>query len=253
MRFKILFLFILTLSSCSPKLYYHYRYDKMFFDKNNIKRVVIASMPSQLPEGVTNDKYLKELMNEIKLYVQTNNYEIVSETLIEDYYKKIIDKTGGYYDSRTGAIDVNKKNMIMNQFYEMIKEDNICDIIIYPRILVRPAENEFKSAKWDGVSRNLYLYGPRNIVRDGRWSGDSRALSLNITIYNLEDQLVFENNGGIDLLTKNEYNEFKKVWEVKYRKSPLQNTSYFNGAIKIAFHPFIHYEDYPVSANFYKN
>ncbi len=103
-------------------------------------------------------------------------------------------RVGGYFDPVTGRRDESKFRAVREQILRGLRTDFNADAVLHPNIEVVTAQWNGMFAKWDGASESTGG-GPRA-------SGQVSALSLVVTIEDMQGVNLYVNRGGIQLLAK---------------------------------------------------
>jgi hypothetical protein len=245
-------LLLALLAACSSTPEYNptvfpYEIDRARIEQDSIKRVVIA----HVNVGAPSRNYLKEyeapLDRMVADYLEANGYKVVPTREFEQLWKTALQVYGDVYDPLTG--EVNRKTFalaLINVRDEMLKRD-YADAIVFTDLLEQEAV--FSSglqhiARWHGVSRKPTLQGPGEGVSAGfNWNQPINVASLWINIYDMDLKRLFSSIGGLDTTqaidTRSSSGRFVR------RRSMLENESFLQEGIELAFHPFIEMENYP--------
>jgi len=224
-----------------------YEIDREALEKAEIKSVVIASINL----GGPSRRYLQEkepnIDAAVKEYLEENSIKVVSQRRFDQQWKVAVRAYGDPVDPTSGR--VNRKTFalcIISVRDALIKSGDI-DGFVFTDIVER--EVAFSGglkhlARWDGVSRKPSLQGPGDgVSSDFDWNKSAKAASLQVAVYNMELQPVFNSIGGMDVTeaidTRSSSGEFVR------RRSLLESEAHIREGIELAFHPFIAMKNYP--------
>lgn len=121
----------------------------------------------------------------------------------------IVAQMGGLYEAETEEIDELKLEVAREQLRRDLMEIYQSDFVLYPEIWIVDAAHSGGVANWDGASQSLVGFGTRvlNVIeaylsQDGGFlqPGLVNALSLGITVENMDGVEIFQNAGGIEVL-----------------------------------------------------
>lgn len=110
----------------------------------------------------------------------------------EAVFKRAIEQAGGYYDPHSGWIDEAKYSQVRAQTLQSLKNELGCDALLTATVAVVTAPVKNGTATWDGVA---YPVGGGAGTR-----GWVKALSLWVTIRDLDDREIYFHTGGIEPL-----------------------------------------------------
>lgn len=161
-------------------------------------------------------------------------------------------------------IAVSGKDTKGEAFQDYIRKsdsETLCDFVMFPFVILRPAELRGNKSRWDSVIRGIPHDGS---AHGGSWKGYQKAASLAIAVYNCHGEFVQLSLGGIEipyrvsitttydpgLQSKIESTRSTAVAPV--RSDNLDNAQFVNEAIALALHPMIQMVGYPKSPKYLK-
>lgn len=249
MRILITFFCLISIS-CSPfQVFnkYSYRQDKA----SHIKTVIITpiDMIRSNPKG-TDYKKAKNLETAIEDYVRASGYSVMSNALLANKWRTEAQMAGGFFNPMSGEIDGVKISTCLMKAIGKTKEEEAFDGVVFAQLVERPAILMGDRVYWDGCSRKI-LDDNNDVVTGISWSGEMKAISLQIQVFDKNHQLIFQNIGPIEFPFElmSSYNSKEFVW-----KDTLQfNTDETKEGIGIAFYPFIGNVNYPKNPKFYED
>ncbi len=162
----------------------------------------LAVLPVILPKGIKkSDKVAERYEYLIRKALKNINIK----TVPSNEYKKLLNahkkKVGGFFDPMSGKADSEKIEGAHNLIMKKMKDSYPFEGILSISVSVVQASWSGNGAAWHGVKEST-------TGREGCLSGapdafgTMPALSLVVSIYDLEDNLYYMNYGGIQLLTR---------------------------------------------------
>ena len=158
----------------------------------------------------------------------------------------IVAQMGGLYESETEKIDELKLEVAREQLRRDLMEIHQSDFVLYPEIWIVDAAPSGGVASWDGASQSVVGFGTRvlNVIeaflnQDGGFlqPGMVNALSLGITVENMDGVEIFQNAGGIEVLKDADRQEgdAEPVWDKRVLTDPKRNQK----AVRTALLPLV--------------
>jgi hypothetical protein len=228
--------------------YYKYDYNRMM--SNEIKSVIITplDMIRERPKRMSVQQ-IDKIDSMLAHYLEQNGIHVFSDSSLVSAWENESKKMGGFFDQTTGELIGSKINTCLTKSITQVRQKIPVDGTVLAQFIVRSAQLAGDRVYWDGCSRKLFDPN-KNFISEGSFSGKIDALSLQIKIFNRNNQLVFQNIGGIEfpyiLSDPEDTKEF--VW----KDSLTLNQSDVYESICLAFHPFIKWVKYPKSPYFYE-
>lgn len=250
----ILITLTLLLTACSGALHqknpsaYPYKYNQELLNEKPIQKVILASANFGRPTMSHLRKGEKRVKRYVKSYLEDNGYQILPAYLFDNAWKQAIRSYGQPYDPSTGRIDNLTWQRVMISAGQTLRKQTNADAIIFADIIEHDVQHnggQQHLARFNGVSRKPSLKGAGSagVPLGFDWYQDVKAASLAVYVYNIDLERVLLNYGGIEMTqsldTKRSTPAFAR------RRHILKNEDFIEDAIKIAFHPFIFFEDYP--------
>lgn len=242
----------LLISACATTAQYNpttYKYelnDKLL-EQANIKTVIIPHVNL----GPPSRKYLENVAPRIDAhvasYLKDNGFKVLPQRLFKKHYSNGIRAFGNPVDRTTGRVNKKTFSRIMHSVRNQLRKESNLDAFVFTDLIER--EISFSGgmkhlARWDGVTRKPSLQGPGSGVTGAfDWAMLASAASLQITVYNMELQPLFLNQGGLDATdaidTRSSSGRFVR------RKNILENQNHILEGVKLAFHPLIIMDNWP--------
>ena len=220
---SILLLVTLTQISCSTYPYsYHYHPTNDFMSTRKI-----AIMPFNLlsQNKYSNNRYIinssiEAIINEL----QNMKFEYIEGTKINNVIDSLKNAFVNFYDAKTGKLDTSILHKFIDTSNKVLIEKYGVTSILYPYLIVAPAIINNSTFLWHGRAYVVFSQSGR---------GQASALSLYVRIYDKNQEMIFDNAGGIQPLDKIYFNGFKEIDE----KELLKNPNDIIEAVNIVFKP----------------
>jgi hypothetical protein len=171
---------------------------------------MIALAPVADPSGIqVAESLLVQIDALIEEMLLGAGYHCVPRQEYVATWDHIVAQMGGLYESETEEIDELKLEVAREQLRRDLMEIHQSDFVLYPEIWIVDAAHSGGVANWDGASQSLVGFGTRvlNVIeaylsQDGGFlqPGLVNALSLGITVENMDGVEIFQNAGGIEVL-----------------------------------------------------
>lgn len=172
----------------------------------------IALAPVMAPPGIeVAESLLVRIDTLIEAVLLGAGYRCVPRREYVATWDRIIVQMGGLYDSVTGDLDELRFEVAKEQLRRDLLDMYHPDYLLYPEIWIVAATFSDGVARWDGTSQSLVGFGTRvlNVIDavlgqyDGFLpTGAVSALSLGVTVENMDGVEIFQNAGGIEVLEK---------------------------------------------------
>jgi hypothetical protein len=161
---------------------------------------VIALSPVRAAEHPLSAKVEAQYEQALTRALQKGGFTVVESQKYQELLDPFLQKANGFYDPVTGEIDDAKRRDIVTRANMEIKEKYDCDAVLSAEFVhISAPYGDDSIAKWDGVSQRVYA-AEHSPMRDNPISGAEPAVSFQVRLTDLQDNLVFEKRGGIQLL-----------------------------------------------------
>jgi hypothetical protein len=217
---------------------------------NEIKSVIISplDMIRERPNNMSVQQ-IDKIDSMIAQYLEQNGIHVFSDSSLVSAWENETKKIGGFFDQTTGELIGSKINTCLTKSVTQVRQKIPVDGTVLTQFIARSAQLAGDRVYWDGCSRKLFDPN-KNFISEGSFSGKIDALSLQVMIFDRDNQLVFQNIGGIEfpyiLSDPDDTKEF--VWKDSLTFNPVDAFE----SICLVFHPFIKWAKYPKSPNFYE-
>jgi hypothetical protein len=211
-----------------------------------IKTVVIAHVNLGLPSRTYLEKEAPRIDSKVSAYLKENGFKVLPQREFEQRWNTAVRAYGDPVDPTTGKVNMKTFSQIMMSVRDEMRDLNLDAFIFTDLVELQTAFSGGLQhlARWDGVTRKPSLQGPGDgVTADFDWSMLVAVASLQVSIYDMDLQRVFASRGGIDATeaidTRSASGRYIR------RRQILENDSYIQEGIELAFYPFIDSENWP--------
>ncbi len=226
---------------------YPYELNEELLQQANIKTVIIPHVNLGPPSRKYLENVSPRIDGQVARYLKDNGFKVLPQRLFKKHYSNGIRAFGNPIDRTTGRVNKKTFSRIMHSVKNQLGEESALDAFIFTDLIER--EVSFSGgmkhlARWDGVTRKPSLQGPGSGVSSGfDWAMLASVASLQVTIYNMDLQPLFINQGGLDATdaidTRSSSGRFVR------RKNILENENHISEGIMLALHPLIMMDNWP--------
>ncbi len=253
-RLALLFLPLIMLGCSSTPTYnptvFPFELDEQRLADNPVKTVVIAHVNLGIPSRNYLEKEAPRIDGYVSTYLKSKGYQVIPQREFKQHWNTAVRAYGDPVDPTSGKVNMKTFGQIMVSVRDQMAESSDLDAFIFTDLveLEIPFSGGLKHlARWDGVSRKPALQGPGQGVSTAfDWGMPAAVASLHISIYDMELKRIFSSRGGMDATeaidTRSSDGRYVR------RRNILENESFVNEGIQLAFHPFIVMEDWPGNA-----
>jgi len=245
-------LLALLLQACSSTPTYNpttfpYEIDEGRIAELNIRTVVITHVNLGTPSRNYLEKEAPRIDGYVSSYLKENGFKVVPQREFMQYWNTAVRAYGDPVDPTSGRVNMKTFSQIMQSVRDDMRKRYKIDAFIFTDLV--ELEVPFSGglnhlARWDGVTRKPSLQGPGNgVSADFDWNMQAAVASLQVSIYDMELKRLFASRGGLDATDAID----TRSSEGRYvrRRNILENKEQVMEGIRLAFHPFIEYEDWP--------
>lgn len=252
LRSLVLFLLTLTVTACSSTPTYNpttfpYEIEREMLAEKKVRTVVIPHVNLGAPSRNYLEKEAPRIDSYVTGYLKEHGYQVVPQREFKQHWNTAVRAYGNPVDPTTGKVNMKTFALIMQIVRDELVKDHNVDAFIFTDLveLQVPFNGGMKHvARWDGVTRKPSLQGTgAGVSADFDWNTTATVASIQITIYNAELQRLFASRGGMEATEAID----TRSSEGRYirRRNMLENEMQVMEGIKLAFHPFIEFEDWP--------
>ena len=223
---------------------------------NQLNEAIVAEKPmknvviAHVNIGAPSRNYIKrsEAMvdGRIAEYLRDNGYNILPQREFSQRWNNATLIYGDPVDPTTGRINTKTFIRITQSIRDDMREKTDVDGFIFTDLIEHDAVvsgGMNHIARFNGVSRKPSLKGPGDgVSSDFDWSRPVAAVSLQISVYNIDLDQAFAGLGGIDLTDAIDTRS-GNGWV--RRKDILENENYIDQGIELALHPLIVMDNWP--------
>ncbi len=242
----------LLLWACSSTPTYNpttfpYEIDRERLAAANVRTVVIPHVNLGTPSRSYLEKEAPRIDGYVSTYLKENGYKVISQRVFEQHWNTAVRAYGDPIDPTTGKVNMKSFSQIMQTVRDEMVKNNRLDAFVFTDLVEMevPFSGGMKHlARWDGVTRKPSLQGPGDgVSADFDWNIQAAVASLQVSIYDTELKRLFASRGGMDATeaidTRSTSGGYTR------RRNILENKDNVMEGIRLAFHPFIEYEDWP--------
>jgi hypothetical protein len=241
-----------VLTACSSTPTYNpttfpFTIDQAKLDAHPIKTVVIT----QINLGAQSRSYLEKeaprVDAKVATYLKDHGFKVLPQRDFEQQWNSAVRAFGNPVDPTSGKLNRKTFAEIMTRVRDEMAKTTKLDAFIFTDLVeveVSFSEGLKHVARWDGVTRTPTMQGPGDsISADFDWNKQASAVSLQVSIYNMDLQAVFSSRGGIE--ATDAIDSRSSTGRYVRRHNILENDTYLEEGIRLAFYPFIDMEDWP--------
>ena len=215
-------------------------------DKQPIKNVVIAHINIGAPSRNYIKKSESMVDGRIAAYLRANGYNILPQREFSQRWNNATLIYGDPVDPSTGRINTKTFIQIVQSVRDDMRDKTDVDGFVFTDLVEHDAVvagGMNRIARFNGVSRKPSLKGPGDgVSADFDWNRPVSAVSLQVSVYNIDLEQAFAGLGGIDLTDAIDTRS-GNGWV--RRKDVLENENHIDEGIQLAFHPMIVMSNWP--------
>ena len=215
-------------------------------DKGPLKTVVITSVNIGTPSRNYIEKSEPMVDGRVAAYLRSNGYEILPQREFSQRWENAKLIYGDPIDPTTGRLNTKSFIQIIQYIRDDMREKTDVQGFLFTDLMEHDAVvsgGMNHVARFNGVTRKPSLKGPGDgVSADFDWGAPVSAVSIQISLYNLDLDQVFLGVGGIDLTDAIDTRS-GNGWV--RRKDVLENEDYIDEGIALALHPLIPMANWP--------
>ena len=219
-------------------------------DKGPLKTVVITSVNIGTPSRNYIEKSEPMVDGRVAAYLRSNGYELLPQREFSQRWENAKLIYGDPIDPTTGRLNTKSFIQIIQYIRDDMREKTDVQGFLFTDLMEHDAVvsgGMNHVARFNGVTRKPSLKGPGDgVSADFDWGAPVAAVSLQVSLYNLDLDQVFLGVGGIDLTDAIDTRS-GNGWV--RRKDVLQNEDYIDEGIALALHPLIPMSNWPGDTN----
>ena len=225
---------------------YPFEIDQERIAGEKIKTVVIAHVNLGLPSRTYLEKEAPRIVSFVSAYLKENGFKVLPQREFEQRWNTAVRAYGNPVDPTSGKVNMKTFSQIMTNVRDEMRSTGLNAFIFTDLIELQTAFSGGLQhvARWDGVTRKPTVQGPGDgVTADFDWNMLLDVASLQVSIYDMELKRVFTSRGGLDATQAIDSRSSKGryIW----RREILENETFINEGVELAFYPFIKSENWP--------
>ena len=223
-----------------------YEIDQARVDQDDIRTVVIAHVNLGLPSRNYLEKEAPRIDAAVSAYLKENGFKVLPQRDFEQRWNAAVRAYGNPVDPTSGKVNMKTFSQIMTSVRDEMRGTGLDAFIFTDLVELQTAFSGGLQhvARWDGVTRKPSLQGPGDgVSADFDWAMLVDVASLQVSIYDMELKRVFASRGGIDATQAIDSRSSKGRYI--RRREILENETFIQEGIELAFYPFIKSENWP--------
>ena len=164
---------------------------------------VVALLPTEIPRVADRAVIAADFQQRLTAKLESNGYQVIPADVYGATYKALLLESGGIYDPITGERDEQKFANISQRARQTVADSHGATAFLESEILNREITFKGRFAVFGGVLSEAFAKGARSgfVSRELR-AGVVNALYLRTTLLSPSGETLYENHGGIQLLTR---------------------------------------------------
>ena len=206
------------------------KYDPYFIDKRTLKKEYkrIALAPIESPSSLAMPESAKQAVEaQVIKRLQKRGYIVIPSDTLRGIRKTMIEQVGGLTDTATGKADSAKIAAVRDHSLRELWRTQDFDALAQTRVEITQAPIENDKAEWDGTSQKVKKKGRL------RYTANISASSVSFSIYDVREQPLYINYGGLEVLVERIEAEFHPLDASEY----FQDEKRLLKAVDIALKP----------------
>ena len=215
-------------------------------DKGAPKTIVIASVNIGMPSRNYIEKSEPMVDGRVAAYLRDHGYKILPQREFSQRWENAKLIYGDPIDPTTGRLNTKSFIQIIQSIRNDMRDKTDVEGFLFTDLMEHDAVvsgGMNHVARFNGVTRKPSLKGPGDgVSADFDWGAPVSAVSLQVSLYNMDLDQVFVGLGGIDLtdaIDTRSGNGFVR------RKDVLENEDFIDEGIALALHPLIPMANWP--------
>jgi hypothetical protein len=202
--------------------------------RQKVKRVALA--PVILPVDLDDPEPVKAKFEAlIQAKLREGGFTAVPSQEVDALWKRMKEQLGGFFDPITGKRDEAKFKTAREHLLREVSATTKADAILHPAIQLVKVNFGNSQARWHGTSESLITGGFWGAFLAGANNGTTSALSLFVTLEDVNGVELYVNAGGIQLAAKLSGQRFAAVPRNELFADEKRNLA----AVNVALNPLI--------------
>ena len=190
----------------------------------NIRTVALTEI--SLPDNIIDPEAVKkEFQGLIRATLEAGGFSTIPQHQFESRWKAAVAEAGGIYDPVTGQLKEELAKQLRRKVYTSLRSELGADGVLVARIV--PVAAGFKSgkARWDGAWQVFQPGAATTEPLLGYWTtGSVPALSLQVWLWDVDENVVYSNAGGIEVTSTMSFGRFLDVPAKNLLKDSVRNS-----------------------------
>ncbi len=224
-----------------------YEMDQPLAASSKVKTVIIPHVNLGPPSRNYLEDAAPRIDGVVTAYLKENGYKVLPQREFSGHWNTAVRAFGDPVDPTTGKVNMKTFVLIMQSVRDQLRETTGLDAFIFTDLveLETPFNIGLKHlARWDGVTRRPALQGPGDgVSADFDWNTLAAVASIQVSIYDMDLNRLFASRGGLDATDAIDTRSAKGRYV--RRRNMLENRDNILEGIRLAFYPFITYDDWP--------
>jgi len=226
---------------------FEYEMDPALIAAAKVKTVVIPHVNLGPPSRNYLERVAPRIDGQVSSYLKKNGYKVLPQREFKQHWNTAVRAYGDPVDPTTGKVNMKSFVQIMQSVRDQLRQTSDLDAFVFTDIVEFevPFNGGLKHlARWDGVTRRPSLQGPGSgVSADFDWNKAAAVSSLQISVYDMDLKRLFASRGGLDATDAIDTRSSSGAYV--RRRNILENEEYIMEGIRLAFHPFIPFKEWP--------
>jgi hypothetical protein len=197
---RIVVLVALSMTGCAGPYYSH----SFKTDVKNAKAIDVfvlapTEVPSELPQA---DQAKLVFDTAISEKLTQAGFQLVGQEVFAEKMAAVTREKGGAYDATTGKRDEKKFQELQKASLKQIQTTTGAKALLRAKVTSVPARFSGCKASWDGTTQDVSTTFLGIFCSSAQAHGKVTALSLIVTLEDIDGNVLYFNGGGIQLLAK---------------------------------------------------
>jgi hypothetical protein len=194
--------------------------------------LIVLLPPPQTKEVEAGESFMTA---QLGAQLQAAGYRVATLTRpnYSDIWSQEVAAVGGVFDQTTGASKAEVYALALSNLARRVCDEAKCAMVIQQRLIPRTAKLDGSVADWDGQSRSILVKNAHS--REFRFSGTTKALSIELLAVMANGGMGFRTYGGASLLYQTDVQESVNV----LRPNLFSNDREVADGVRIALQPLL--------------
>ena len=220
--------------------------NQQVLDKGEIRTIVIANVNIGAPSRNYVERAELMIDGRVASYFRSAGYKVLSQREFAQRWENAKLIYGDPVDPTTGRVNTKTFVQMINAVRDQMREKTPVDAFVFTDLIeheVNIAAGMNRVTRFHGVTRKPTLKGPGDgVSAEFDWGMPIDAISLRVSVYDIDLDQLFVGIGGIDLSDAID-TRTGNGWV--RRKDILENEDFIDEGIQLALHPLIPMKNWP--------